>query len=530
MAKLGSDDSEVLALTIATLLTHHGAHLSKAKAKVAAQRTCALLLLHPTSAVRFAARRGIRAAIENGDDPAELLDALRHWMAMAETPGGFPVLSAREGDASDASVGFAAARCGEFPSRLAGAALGAFCGVELIGEPTPADESRCPSVPESIAGLLLLTAHHPLCAAPDGRREGAWEALMARLYAAAEKVCGPDPRDSLRDSVDEICAVVAGTKGLRSERASDRDAAVRAAFAAARLAPAVALDALLPVAKEICDANEHAAITPDEVKIFNTQIGKLSTDAVDVFKTEVRVNTNGPRKARGKSRMDYGSDSDDDAPVAVSLRPSQMTGAKKKGPGGGGGGGGGAPKEMTKEELARQAQMKEEAAVRARVRALVDRLTLRLRLTASLMRGGTRRGAAAARVPDIAAETLPLLDSPVLPQGPGGECAAAMVVAAAGVPGNAAMGLGFGGVPEIIAAALRLSASSLSGSAPPLPLDARGEPIAPSPTRVTAEAATLQKALEAAAEAVEMNDEEPLPAAALALLFPICAKALLLPD
>jgi hypothetical protein len=55
-AKLGSDDSEVLALTIATLLTHHGAHLAKAKAKVAAQRTCALLLLHPTSAVRFAAR------------------------------------------------------------------------------------------------------------------------------------------------------------------------------------------------------------------------------------------------------------------------------------------------------------------------------------------------------------------------------------------------------------------------------------------------------------------------------------------
>ena len=399
----------------------------------------------------------------------------------------------------------------------------------MIGEPTPADESRCPSVPEAIAGLLLLTAHHPLCAAPDGRRAGAWEALMARLDAAAEKVGGPNPRDSLRDSVDEICAVIAGTKGLRSDRASDRDAAVRAAFAAARLAPAVALDALLPVAKKICDAREHEALTPDEVKIFNTQIGKLSTDAVDVFKTEVRVNTNGPRKARGKSRMDYGSDSDDDAPVAVSLRPSQMTGAKKKGPGGGGGGGG-APKEMTKEELARQAQMKEEAAVRARVRALVDRLTLRLRLTASLMRGGTRRGAAAARVPDIAAETLPLLDSPVLPQGPGGECAAAMVVAAAGVPGNAAMGLGFGGVPEIIAAALRLSASSLSGSAPPLPLDARGEPIAPSPTRVTAEAATLQKALEAAAEAVEMNDEEPLPAAALSLLFPICAKALLLPD
>ena len=523
VAKLGADDSEVLALCLAALLRHHGAHLTRAESKVQAQRTLGLLLLHPASAVRAAARLAATSSIENGEDPAGLLDALRHWMAAAETPGGFPALSVTEGGGGDDawSVNFAAARCGEFPSRLAGAALAAFCG--FPGRTS--DESRCPAVPSSIAGLLLLTAHHPLCAAPDGRRAGAWEALMARLDAAAEKAMGPDPRDALANAAKEICAVVAGEKGLRSELKSDREAAVRAAFAVARLNPAVALDALLPVAKDLCDVAEHDAIGPNEIKIFNTRIGRLSTDPVDVFKAEVRVNANGPRKARGKSRVDYGSDSDDDAPVAVSLRPSQMAGGKKKGPGGGG-----APKEMTKEEIARQAQMKEEAAVREGVRALVDRLTLRLRLTASLMRGGTRRGAAAARVPEIAAEVLPLLDSPILPLGPGQDCAAAMVVAAAGVPGNAAMGLGFGGVPETFAAALRLSAAFADGSAPPPPLDSRGEPVAPSSTRVVAEAAMLRRALEAAAEAVEMNDEEPLPAAALALVFPVCAKALLLPD
>ena len=323
----------------------------------------------------------------------------------------------------------------------------------------------------------------------------------------------------------EICAVVAGEKGLRSELKSDREAAVRAAFAVARLNPAVALDALLPVAKDLCDVAEHDAIGPNEIKIFNTQIGRLSTDPVDVFKAEVRVNANGPRKARGKSRMDYGSDSDDDAPVAVSLRPSQMAGGKKKGPGAGG-----APKEMTKEEIARQAQMKEEAAVRAGVRALVDRMTLRLRLTASLMRGGTRRGAAAARVPEIAADVLPLLDSPILPLGPGGDCAAAMVVAAAGSPATRRWA-------SASAASLRRSPPRFdsprrtrTARLRPPPLDSRGEPVAPSSTRVAAEAATLRRALEAAAEAVEMNDEEPLPAAALALVFPVCAKALLLPD
>ena len=231
-----------------------------------AQRTLGLLLLHPASAVRAAARLAATSSIEHGEDPAGLLDALRHWMAAAETPGGFPALSVTEGGGGgDAwSVNFAAARCGEFPSRLAGAALAAFCG--FPGRTS--DEFRCPAVPSSIAGLMLLTAHHPLCAAPDGRRAGAWEALMARLDAAAEKAMGPDPRDALANAAKEICAVVAGEKGLRSELKSDREAAVRAAFAVARLNPAVALDALLPVAKDR-DVAEHDAIGPTRLR-FST--------------------------------------------------------------------------------------------------------------------------------------------------------------------------------------------------------------------------------------------------------------------
>ena len=57
-----------------------------------------------------------------------------------------------------------------------------------------------------------------------------------------------------------------------------------------------------------------------------------------------------------------------------------------------------------------------------------------------------------------------------------------------------------------------------------------GDVITTSSVRVAADAATLMAALSAAQEAVEMNDLEPLPAAALALVFPVCARALLLPD
>ena len=313
--------------------------------------------------------------------------------------------------------------------------------------------------------------------------------------------------------------VIAGECGARSTRACDRDAAVGAAFAAARLDAETAVAALLPAAESLADVAEHAALTAKEIAVFRCRPGRLSTEAFEIFKRPEYV----PSASRGKSRG--GSDSDDDTPAAVTLRPtlraSQMAAASAKGKGRLTKS---APKELDKAELARVAQFKEEAETRARVRDVVDRTTLRLRLTASVMRGGTRRGAAARRVPAVLADVLPLLDSPVLPEGPGAEVAAALVVAAAGVPGNAAAALAFPGVPETFAAALRLSARCADGTPPPVETDARGD------SRLAAEVRLLAAALDAVAEAAEMNDEEPLPAAALALVFPVCARALTLPD
>ena len=519
VSKLGFEDSEVLARGLGALLTSHGERLRKAKSATEATRTLALLFLHPTISVRVAAKAGARAATRAGVAPLDFVLAMRHWLAAADVPGGWPALSPNEGE-GESSSSAPAGKCGEFPARLAGAALGTLCAGDDF-----------PSVPPGLLGHVLLLAHHPRVAAPDGRRVGAWEALLAKLSAAAEAADEDDPRMTLRDDVEGACVVIAGELGLKSSLASDRDAAVRAAFAAARLNPAVALDALLPAAEALADVEEHASLTPEAIKIYNCQVGRLSTDQVDVFKPEVRADANaGAKKARGKSssRTAYGSDSDDDAPAAVSLRPSQAQVAAKGGRGGAGGRGAG--KEMDKKELARRAQFAEEAAVRATVRDLAERLTLRLRLTSSLMRGGTRRGAAAERVPEITSHILPLLASEVLPEDVVRDVAASLVIAAAGVPGNAAMALGFAGVPETFAAALRLSAPAADGTSPPPEVDARGDPIAPSSARVAAETAALAAALDAAAEAVEMNDLEPLPPAALALLFPVCARALLLPD
>ena len=526
LARLGAEDSECAALGVGALLGSVELHeLLSGDVKRAAISAATLLLLHPNRETRVAAKRAVDAANEAGVSGEALLDAFREWVVSAEEPGKWPGL--------DLSVEEATSPTRPFPRRLAGAALGAFCGAGGAerGAASRVGFSRGdPGVPPELAGRLVLLAHHPLVSAPDGRREGAWSALLAKLDAAAERLDLDPPAFALRECAEAMCAAVAGETGARSPRAADRDAAVAAAFAVARVDPDVALDSILDLAESFAEAREHDALTQKEIAVFSCPPTRLSTDPVDVFKPVARANANGTKKPRGKGRGMYGSDSDsDDEPAAVSLRPtlraSQVAAAGGRGAGRGGRGGRGGANVPDKAELARRAQFAEEAETRARVRDVVDRLCLRLRLTAAVLRGGTRRGAAARRVARVAAELLPLAASRILPEGPGAALGEALVVAAANVPGNASVSLGFHGVASAFAAALLVSARCLDGTLPRLETDS---PI--SRSRVAAEATTLERALDALCECVDMNDTEPLPPATVFLAFPLCARALTLPD
>ena len=534
LARLGAEDSECAALGVGALLgSVDSRELLGGDVERAAIGTATLLLLHPNRETRVAAKRAVDAANEAGVSAETLLDAFREWVVSAEEPGRWPGL---ELSVEEAASGNAARR--PFPRRLAGAALAAFCGAGGAerGAASRVGFSRGdPGIPPELAGRLVLLAHHPLVSAPDGRQQGAWSALLAKLDAAAERLGLDPPEFALRECADAMCAAVAGDTGARSPRPADRDAAVAAAFAVARIDPDVALDAILGLAQSFADAREHESLTEKEIAIFRCPPTRLSTDPVDVFKPVTRASANGARKARGKGRGAYGSDSDsDDEPAAVSLRPtlraSQVAAAGGRGAGRGGRGGRGGANIPDKAELARRAQFAEEAETRARVRDGVDRLCLRLRLTAAVLRGGTRRGAAAKRVARVATELLPLAASPILPEGPGAALGAALVVAAANVPGNASVALGFRGVASAFAAALRVSARCLDGTAPPLEPDARGDPAPVPCARAAAEAATLEHALDALCECVEMNDTEPLPPAMAFLAFPLCARVLTLAD
>jgi hypothetical protein len=88
---------------------------------------------------------------------------------------------------------------------LGGAGTGAAPGVAETGGRGPA------GIPLGLAGPLLLLAHHPLVAAPDGRRTGAWESLLAKLSLAAERTGAADPHGALSVQVGAMCEV--GTNG-----------------------------------------------------------------------------------------------------------------------------------------------------------------------------------------------------------------------------------------------------------------------------------------------------------------------------
>ena len=122
-AKLGAEDSETMASLAGALMGWHGDRLASAECATAAREMAALMLLHPTPAVRAAARGAMDAAAEGwrfaGGAPgvASAVDRRR-----GRTRGMARALP-EEGDTADLA----------FPRRLAGAALGAFCGLGGAG-------------------------------------------------------------------------------------------------------------------------------------------------------------------------------------------------------------------------------------------------------------------------------------------------------------------------------------------------------------------------------------------------------------
>jgi len=467
VTRFDDTDAPILAAMSQCLLTSHSAQVSKLKLGDLIIQAIALLSLHSSSPCRAAARGAIRGAISQGQTPRKMIKGLQHWLEQASS-GSFPALGAATDDS--------------FPSRYAGASLLAYCEFD--------EDEQCAKLSSDFIGDMLLLSHNPLISAPDGRRSGAWSALVARL--------GSDVRDATNGQA--VCETVAGERGLGSFSDNARGAARRAIVALGRLSSKEVLDILLPKAMAMIDIKSHDDVSEKDILIYNTAPGSLSTDPKDK-----------PTVMRKEDKQE--------SSATVSLRPSQVAaGAKASKP---------PPKTADPREAARRAQLAEEEEVRARVRSVTDRIVEGLETLACVLEGLGHR--ARDKVCQVAYSTVfPLMQSKIVSQTAVLRVVEMLLYCAASR--GAAMVLSFPRERQAEALAIRLGALSLKGAPKPIELDLNGKPIPLDMHVVNFETRMLTEALDIARGALEDNDPVPLPAPVFGLLFPIVAHSLLLPE
>jgi len=469
MLRFDEDATQVLAATAQCVMSSHASQATKHGLVDSVIQSIAILSLHPSSKTRAAAREAVRGVVAVGQPATKIIQGLRYWLNQAES---------RLWDTT--SWDEATAR--SFPSRYAGGSLLAYCEFN--------EDAQAVELPGELVVDMLLLAHHPLVKAPDGRRAGAWSALMSSLGGMIDVANGK-----------AVCEAIVGERGLGSASDMEREAARRAIVALGRLCSADVIEVVLPHALSMIDVASHDAVSEKDILIYNTAPGSLSTDPA------------GKPAAAPKAQPKKES-------TVVSLRPSQVAaGAKKTSKPSSGA--------VDPREAARRAQMAEEEAIRARVKDVVAALEHGLRVLTAVLEGLGHR--AREHACDIAYSSVyPLLRSKFLPQATVLKAVEALVYCAAARGG--AMVLSFPKERQTEALAIRLGAMTFDGTPAPVEIGLNGKPVPVDMHAVKFESRMLSSALELANEALEDNDPEPLPAPVFGLLFPVVAHALLLPE
>eukprot|EP00850_Spirogloea_muscicola_P017739 SM000155S01668 [mRNA] locus=s155:261471:283828:+ [translate_table: standard] len=342
----------------------------------------ASLLWHPLWEVRRAA--AAMAAGVGKRQAVALLDAVFAWLPLLEERRQAAGSAVEDGKEESGGGSATTAVAAPPPPNLVARAL-----LTVAAAPAAAVAAS----PSSCA-RALLAAHHPcVAAASSGRRGRVWQALRKSLWMQ-----GADPHVSLASDPALVCKILLGSSGLLSPRPAEAWAAVAAIASMMRAIPA---DLYAELFKELSDKEGHDSLTEYDLLVYNTPEGTLSSDT-GIYVAEVRQDRN-IRQARGRFRM---YDSVDEPPVAAPLKQDALQApskskkdadrtSRKEGP---------KPARKTGEE-ARQAQLREEAALRAQMREL----KLRWELVLDTL------GQAAAANPDFAHDHLPELVDFVLP-------------------------------------------------------------------------------------------------------------------
>lgn len=219
---------------------------------------------------------------------------------------------------------------------------------------------------------LIFCSHHP-CLVGTAKKDAVWKRLQKCLRAY-----GFDVIEQIMADVSHLCQGLLGPMGLMSTSHLEQEAAVLALSTLMTIAPAEVYAEFEKHLKTFPDRGAHDLLSENDIQIFRTPEGMLSTEQ-GVYIAE-SVASNNLKQAKGRFKTYENSDNMENGNSNSSGR--RDTGGKERS--GVGKKDAGKPtkkpdKQKTSKEEAREVQLNEEANVREKVMNIQKNLSLLLK-------------------------------------------------------------------------------------------------------------------------------------------------------
>ncbi|XP_076949401.1 protein ILITYHIA-like isoform X2 [Bidens hawaiensis] len=219
---------------------------------------------------------------------------------------------------------------------------------------------------------LIFCSHHP-CLVGTAKKDSVWKRLQRCLRAL-----GFDAIGYVMTDVSSVCQSLLGPMGLMSSSHLEQEAAIYALSSLMTITPAETYVEFDKHMKSSPDWAAHDLLTENDIKIFNTPEGMLSTEQ-GVY-IAVSVASNNLKQAKGRFKAYDNNDNMENENLVSSGRRDAVskdrgnvgkkdTGKFTKKP----------DKQKTSKEEAREIQLREEANVRDKVKNIQKNLSLLLK-------------------------------------------------------------------------------------------------------------------------------------------------------
>lgn len=257
----------------------------------------------------------------------------------------------------------------------------------------------------SVSTQVIFCSHHP-CMVGTAKRDVVWKRLLKCLRRLGIDVIGIVSAD-----VENLFKGLLGPMGLASLNPLEQEAAIYSLSTLMSITPRDMYLAFEKQLKNLPDRYAHDMLSESDIRIFHTPEGMLSSEqGVYVAESVASKNT---RQAKGRFRMyeDHNDTDDVNSNQFVKREPTGREAAgmgkkdigksMKK-----------ADKGKTAKEEARELLLKEEAAVRDKVRGIQDNLSLMLRALGEM--AISNPVFAHSQLPTLIKFVDPLLQSPIV--------------------------------------------------------------------------------------------------------------------